>query len=105
MSKENKNIDQWLDLYDHGTKNIAIIHDGNMPELYPHMLKVAEHFDSCVCVHESAFNSSEVLPIPRKLIVNPFDLSNSAEEDYSTRNGFAAINTFTKMVQGYGMLA
>ena len=94
MSKENKNIDQWLDLYDHGTKNIAIIHDGNMPELYPHMLKVAEHFDSCVCVHESAFNSSEVLPIPRKLIVNPFDLSNSAEEDYSTRNGFAAIQVF-----------
>jgi len=95
MSKENKGVDQWLDLYDHGTKNIAIIHDGNMPELYPHMLKVIKHFDSCVCVHESAFNSSEVLPLPRKLIVNPFKTQDYPESlPFHKRNGLTAVQVF-----------
>ena len=33
LNKDNKNITVWQDLYDHGTKNIAIIHDGNLPTL------------------------------------------------------------------------
>ena len=95
MSKENKGITDWLDLYGHGTKNIAIVHDGNLPELYPHLIHVHEMFHSAVCVHESAMVSGDMLPIPRKLIVNPFDISGAdGWTDFEKREGFAAIQVF-----------
>lgn len=95
MSKENKGITDWLDLYDHGTKNIAIIHDGNLPELYPHLIHVREMFHSAVCVHESAMISGSMLPIPRKLIVNPFDVGMAdGWTDFEKRDGFAAVQVF-----------
>ena len=95
LSKENKGVQDWLDLYDHDSKNIAIIHDGNLPELYPHLNCVAEHFHAAVCVHESAVNSGDMLDIPRKLIVNPFDLTGiDGWTDFERRKGFAAIQVF-----------
>ncbi len=95
MSKDNKDVYQWLDLYDNGTKNIAIIHDGNLPELYPHLLKVADQFHACACVHESAFISGDILPIPRKLILNPFQMKSYPDYlPFHRRNGFAAIQVF-----------
>ena len=95
LNKENKGVQDWLDLYDHGTKNIAIIHDGNLPELYPHLIHVSEMFHSAVCVHESAMHSGDMLPIPRKLIVNPFDISGAdGWTDFEFRDGFAAIQVF-----------
>lgn len=95
LSKENNGVTEWLDLYDHGSKNIAIVHDGNLPELYPHLIKVHHEFHAAVCVHESAMRSGEMLPIPRKLIVNPFDVSNAdGWTDFNQREGFAAIQVF-----------
>lgn len=95
LAKDNKGIQQWRELYDNGTKNIAIIHDGNLPELYPHLISVADHFHAAVCVHESAMRSGKMLNIPRKLIVNPFDLSDrDSGGDFETRSGLAAFQVF-----------
>ena len=102
LNKDNKNITVWQDLYDHGTKNIAIIHDGNLPKLYPHLLQVSEHFHAAVCVHEAAFNSAACLDIPRKMILNPFCLARSCRvppkfnryDDFDSRSGFAAVQIF-----------
>lgn len=95
LSKENKDVRSWLELYDHGSKNIAIVHDGNLPELYPHLNYVAEHFHAAVCVHESALVSGHMLQIPHKMIVNPFDVTGiDGWTDFDRRSGFAAIQVF-----------
>ena len=95
LNKENKGIHEWTKLYDHGSKNIAIIHDGNLPQLYPHLNHVADHFHAAVCVHESAMNSGQMLAMPRKLILNPFDTKTAdGWTDFHNRNGFAAIQVF-----------
>ena len=97
LNKENKGIQQWLDLYDNGTKNIAIIHDGNLPKLYPHLSLIEEKFHSAICVHESAFNSASCIGIPRKMIVNPFDTDLYKMErtkEFEAREGFCAIQVF-----------
>tara|TARA_Y100000401_G_scaffold30155_1_gene22014 strand:- start:712 stop:2052 length:1341 start_codon:yes stop_codon:yes gene_type:complete len=95
LNKDNKGVSEWVDLYDNGSKNIAIIHDGNLPKLYPHLLLVSKWFHSAVCVHESAFHSAVDLDMYRKMIVNPFDLSSMVTElDWERREGFAAIQVF-----------
>tara|TARA_R110002020_G_scaffold183295_11_gene379530 strand:- start:1736 stop:3055 length:1320 start_codon:yes stop_codon:yes gene_type:complete len=104
-NKENKYIDEWLSLYDNDCKNIAIVHDGNLPDLYPHILAVRDKFWAMVCVHEAAFASAKNVPIPRKLIVNPFDFITQylGEENvqapwvlnnFDERRGFVAIQIF-----------
>jgi glycosyltransferase involved in cell wall biosynthesis len=96
LSAENESINEWLELYDNGTKNIAIIHDGNLPRLYPHLAIVQEKFWAAACVHESAFNSTKCIGIPRKLIVNPFEISglNKFRNDFKNRSGFVAVQVF-----------
>jgi len=63
LSAENESIDEWLELYDNGTKNIAII---------------------------------KCLGIPRKLIVNPFEIEglDKFRNDFENRGGFVAIQVF-----------
>ena len=95
LNKDNKNISTWLDLYDHGAKNIAIIHDGNIPKLYPHLLNVSDQFWAAVCVHEAAYNSAECLDIPRTMILNPFHIEpNTENRPFYQRSGFAAVQIF-----------
>ena len=94
LNKDNANIKSWLDLYDHGSKNIAIIHDGNMPQLYPHLIAVSKHFHGAVCVHPSAYNSAKNLNIPRKLIVNPFEIRGTYGEKFEDREGCLAVQIF-----------
>tara|TARA_R110000772_G_scaffold78180_1_gene167745 strand:+ start:9080 stop:10396 length:1317 start_codon:yes stop_codon:yes gene_type:complete len=97
LSKDNQNINAWTELYDNGSHNVAIIHDGNLPKLYPHLSLVQDKFHSCVCVHESAYNSAENIGIPRKLIVNPFDMKKLAEfpaKKFEDKSGFSAIQVF-----------
>ncbi|MAK38152.1 MAG: hypothetical protein CMC15_18475 [Flavobacteriaceae bacterium] len=106
-NNENKDIDEWLSLYNNGCKNIAIVHDGNLPDLYPHILAVKDKFWAMVCVHEAAYASAENVPIPRKLIVNPFDFAEETKlaqggelelpwegEKFNQRDGFVAIQIF-----------
>jgi len=94
LNKDNTEITAWLDLYDHGSKNIAIIHDGNLPKLYPHLISVSEYFHAAVCVHESAYNSAKYLNIPRKLILNPFKIHGDFGYDFDKRSGALAIQIF-----------
>jgi len=94
LNKDNAGIKEWLELYDHGSKNIAIIHDGNLPKLYPHLISVSKHFHAAVCVHESAYNSAEYLNIPRKLILNPFDIHGELGPEFSKRDGLMAVQIF-----------
>ena len=95
VNKENAAVNEWVDLYNSGTKNIAIVHDGNLPELYPHLAWVGHHFHAMVCVHESAYHSAECIAIPRKMIVNPFDLTNAVPmSKFETRAGFCAVQVF-----------
>ena len=94
LNKDNAEIKEWLELYDHGSKNIAIIHDGNLPKLYPHLISVSKHFHAAVCVHESAYNSAEYLNIPRKLILNPFDIHGELGPEFSKRDGLMAVQVF-----------
>ena len=94
LNKDNTEITAWLDLYDHGSKNIAIIHDGNLPKLYPHLISVSEYFHAAVCVHESAYHSAQYLDIPRKLILNPFKIHGDFGLDFDQRSGALAIQIF-----------
>ena len=98
LNKDNQNVNVWTELYDNNTKNIAIIHDGNLPKLYPHLALVQEKFHSCVCVHESAYNSAENIAIPRMLIVNPFDMGSlitfPPDKKFEEKSGFSAIQVF-----------
>jgi len=95
-NKENAGINEWLQLYNGSTKNIAIIHDGNMPELYPHLAYVSHYFHGMVCVHESAYHSASCIGLQRKMIVNPFDLFGIERlyPDFSNRSGFTAVQVF-----------
>jgi glycosyltransferase involved in cell wall biosynthesis len=97
LSKENKGIKDWYDLYSTGTKNIAVIHDGNLPNLYPHLASVQNKFYSMICVHESAFESAENIQIPRMLVVNPHDIQKQGQygqKKFEEKDGLVAIQIF-----------
>ena len=94
QTKPFKGFKEWKEMLNNNTRNIAVIHDGNMPLLYPHLLLVEELFDAAVCVHESAYESAKILGIPRKLIVNPFDIQDKQHKSFDERNGFGAVQIF-----------
>jgi len=66
----------WPRLYQLDTKQIGIIHDGNLISSTPWIYHIAHHFTGLACVHLSAYHSAELLPNYRGLIVNPQDMSN-----------------------------
>ena len=77
LNKDNKGVSEWVDLYHPRAKHFAIIHDGNFPNLYPHLHHIKDFFSGLICVHEAAYYSTirTGIGIPTKLIVNPFDLT------------------------------
>lgn len=74
-TKATKGDEDWKEIFSEiefcGTKQIAVIHDGNMQKLYPHVLKICDQLDGIICVHDAAFNSCDVLPVRRTFIPNP----------------------------------
>ena len=94
LNKQNTNVSEWVELYDNNTKNIAIIHDGNLPDLYPHLAYLQDKIHALACVHEAAFHSAKNIPIPRTMIFNPFDLSTIGEPNTENRSGFMAVQVF-----------
>jgi len=94
LNKDNEGVKEWLELYDNGTKNIAIIHDGNLPHLYPHLAKVSKHFIGSVCVHNSAYESSAKMDLPRTMICNPFDVTQENLNSFEERTGLVAVQIF-----------
>lgn len=53
------------------SKQIAIIHDGNLRKLYPWIYQIRSHLTGLACVHMSAYKSAEFMGVPRALILNP----------------------------------
>lgn len=74
---ENRGNLDWIKLYDLGpnTKQVGIVHDGNLNKAYPWMYEVRERLSGIACVHGAAFHSADSMPIFRSLIVNPQDLN------------------------------
>ena len=98
-SKATKGNEDWLRLFNNSSaKQLAVIHDGNMQKLYPHILEVCNKLDGVICVHDAAYNSCEVLPTRRKFIPNPHD--HDPFRDIPTiderSNGFVSMQTFKR---------
>lgn len=73
-NKENYQNRIWPELYDLKTLQIAISHDGNGKDGYPHILRILDHIDAVVCVHECSFNNMDYVgDTNRFLIMNPQD--------------------------------
>ncbi len=88
---------EWTDIYPKRIPNIAVVHDGNLPKLYPHILMVRDCFKKLVCVHDSAYNSSADTGMVRELIMNPFDVrgwSAVEPEPFDRRKGVVAVQVF-----------
>ena len=98
-SKATKGDDHWLKLFRNSSaKQIAIVHDGNMQKLYPHILQVCDKLDGVVCVHDASFNSCEILPVRRTFIPNPHE-----HDEFSyirpideREDGFVSLQTFKR---------
>lgn len=61
------------------TKQICVIHDGNLKRNYPWIFRFRKHFAALACVHPAAVKSTDFFDIPRNMILNPFDLSGMKE--------------------------
>ena len=103
LNKDNKGVTQWEELYHPRANHFGIIHDGNFPQLYPHLNHVKEFFKGLICVHEAAYYSTlkTGIDIPSTMIVNPFDLSEWQKDpeayaplDWKDRNGFVSVQVF-----------
>ena len=103
LNKDNKGVSEWVDLYHPRAKHFGIIHDGNFPNLYPHLHHIKDLFSGLICVHEAAYYSTmrTGIDIPTKLIVNPFDLTEWQKDpeayaplNWDERSGFASAQIF-----------
>ena len=91
----NRKNHDWIKLYSACDKNIAIIHDGNLKRT-PWIVRVGKAFKGLACVHECAFNTAKILPIPRAMILNPQNLMGLEQVyDYPERErGFLSVQVF-----------
>jgi glycosyltransferase involved in cell wall biosynthesis len=98
-SKATKGDEDWLRLFGNtSAKQLAVVHDGNMQKLYPHLLEVCDRLDGIVCVHDASFNSCDVLPIRRAFIPNPHEYDPLCDiTPMSERtDGFVSMQTFKR---------
>ncbi|MCH9712862.1 MAG: hypothetical protein K0U20_09585 [Proteobacteria bacterium] len=96
-TKQTVDDSAWIEVYDHLTPQICVIHDGNMPKLYPHLHFMKEKLMGLACVHDAAFNSCSVLDIPRRLIANPHNLtSNEIYPPWERTNSVVSVQTFKR---------
>lgn len=87
----------WLDLYHESIPHLAVVHDGNLPRLYPHILTVRDKFKKLICVHDSAYFSAMNTGMTREMIVNPFDVEGWASypaPKFEARRGVVAVQVF-----------
>ena len=97
-SKATKSDADWTRLFNSSAKQLAVVHDGNMQNLYPHLLEMCDDLDGIICVHDASYNSCSVLPIPRMLIPNPHEYDPLADiTPMSDRtDGFVSMQTFKR---------
>ena len=99
-TKATKGDMEWIKVFEETVfpKQIAVIHDGNMQKLYPHILQICNHLDGLVCVHDASFNSCDVLPIRRTFIPNPHNYEHSRQVPgiSERRDGLVSLQTFKR---------
>ena len=101
-TKATKGDEAWKEIFSEinflGTKQIAVVHDGNMQKLYPHILNICEYLDGLVCVHDASFNSCNVLPVRRTFMPNPhhFESSREIPRVCHRREGLVSLQTFKR---------
>lgn len=71
-NKETEGYRDWVDMITKvKTKQIVIVHDGNLRKFYPWIEHLKQHITGLACVHPSAYESAEQISIPRAMILNP----------------------------------
>lgn len=99
-TKANKDDIEWMRLYqEHMIPQTAVIHDGNMRKLYPHLHELCRRklLEGIVCVHDAAFNSASVLPVKRALIPNPHNVENVERKAMQCRESqLVSLQTFKR---------
>lgn len=98
---KNAQTEKFLDwvpmIEDVSTKQIVVIHDGNLIKNYSWIYKFQHKFAGLACVHPSAVKSAEFLSVPRNLILNPQDLSKIKEPSVEGRqNKILSLQTFKR---------
>jgi len=85
----------WLKLYKACSKNIAVIHDGNIENI-PWISKIKDNLVGLACVHECAYNKASVLDVPRAMILNPQNLTGMEKlyDYYDKKKGFLTLQVF-----------
>ena len=79
------------------TKQVVIVHDGNLLKFYPWIWHLRDKISGLACVHPSAFNSAERMEIPRSLIVNPQKPIEKKNIPFSSRlNQVLSLQTFKR---------
>jgi len=92
-NKENKGNHQWPKLYWLDTKQIAIVHDGNLATNYPWVMKIADSLEGVFCVHGAAEGSILQTPLKYKRVNNPMP-PYVGPGSVDKRQGFVAIHNF-----------
>lgn len=79
------------------TKQIVIVHDGNLLKYYPWIYKLKDNISGLACVHPSAFLSAKNMEIPRALIVNPQkSIERTGVSFTSRKNQILSLQTFKR---------
>jgi glycosyltransferase involved in cell wall biosynthesis len=75
-NSETEQFIDWIPMIEEvNSKQIVIIHDGNLKKLYSWIHKFSHKFTGIACVHPAAYKSADFMPVPRNMILNPQDLT------------------------------
>lgn len=98
LRKEYIGDTEWLELYDTGAINIAMVHDPHFQKRNAHFINVSEWFKGIVCVHTAAFKNTRI-DIPKVMILNPHYIPNELDvlEYKDRKKGFIAAHYFKKI--------
>lgn len=99
--KDNKNTTNWMELYDlpKSTKQLAVVHDGNLIEQTPWIYAIRKFLTGLVCVHPCAYGTAKFVDLPRTLIFNPQNIRRGINPQLSyseRRKGFLSVQIFKK---------
>jgi glycosyltransferase involved in cell wall biosynthesis len=97
-NKETEGYRAWVDMIQRVTsKQIVIVHDGNLRKFYPWIEHLKDNITGLACVHPSAYESAEQISIPRALILNPQKSIEKKDIPFSNRKSqILSLQTFKR---------
>lgn len=85
-NSETEEYTDWIPMIEEvNSKQVVIIHDGNLKKLYSWIYKFQHKFSGIACVHPSAFKSADFLTTPRNLILNPQNISQIKRPNFENK--------------------